>query len=111
MAFEHVNSFLVGDIGNVHTRLVLIDLVEGQYRLIASARARTTAQPPLGNVSLGLDHAAQNITSLIGRELISGDSDQLFLTPESGGHGVDMFVAYLLPFLAKDLIYQDKCDK
>jgi uncharacterized protein (TIGR01319 family) len=93
MAFEHVNSFLVGDIGNVHTRLVLIDLVEGQYRLIASARARSTAQPPLGNVSLGLDHAAQNITSLIGRELISGDSDQLFLTPESSGHGVDMFVA------------------
>jgi uncharacterized protein (TIGR01319 family) len=93
MAFEQVNSFLVGDIGNVHTRLVLIDLVEGQYRLITSARAHTTAQPPLGKVSLGLDHAAQNITDLIGRELVSADSDQLFLTPESGGHGVDMFVA------------------
>ena len=29
MAFEHVNSLLVADIGNVHTRLVLIDVVEG----------------------------------------------------------------------------------
>ena len=31
MAFEHVSSVLVADIGSVHTRLLLIDLVEGQY--------------------------------------------------------------------------------
>ncbi len=57
---DDINSILVADIGSVHTRLVLIDMVEGQYRLIASSRARTTAEPPLNNVSLGLDHAAQN---------------------------------------------------
>ena len=93
MAMERVNSVLVADIGNVHTRLLLIDLVEGQYRLVASARARTTAEPPLGNVTLGLDYAAQSMTELIGRVLISQDGEHLFLTPESGGHGVDTFLA------------------
>jgi uncharacterized protein (TIGR01319 family) len=87
-----MNSLLVADIGSVHTRLVLIDLVEGQYRLIASARARTTAEPPLGNVSLGIDHAAQHMTALTGRELVDPESDKLLMTPENGGHGVDAFL-------------------
>ncbi|MBI5957500.1 MAG: glutamate mutase L [Chloroflexi bacterium] len=93
MSTENINSILVADLGNVHTRLVLIDLVEGQYRLIASARARTTAEPPLGKVALGLEHAVQSLTNLIGREILSRDGENLFITPESGGHGIDMFLA------------------
>ncbi len=93
MAFEHMNSVLVADIGNAHTRLVLIDLVEGKYRLIASSRARTTAQPPLNSVGLGLEHAAQIMTSTIGRTLIDPDPERLFKMPEEDGHGVDGFVA------------------
>ena len=92
MAAE-MNSILVADIGSVHTRLVLIDLVEGQYRLIASSRARTTAEPPLSSVSLGLDHAAQNMTALIGRELFDPDGSRLFQVPEREGRGVDAFLA------------------
>lgn len=94
MAYENANSILVADLGNVHTRLVLFDLVEGQYRLIASSRARTTAEPPLGKVSLGLEHAVQGLTDLIGRQILSQDgSDNFFITPETGGHGIDMFLA------------------
>ncbi len=93
MAFEQVNSVLVADIGSAHTRLLLIDLVEGQYRLVAASRARTTAAPPLGRASLGLEDAAQRMTAQIGRKLVSSDPDQLFLMPESGGHGVDEFLA------------------
>jgi hypothetical protein len=58
-----------------------------------AARAHTTAEPPLNSVSLGLDHAAQNLTDLIGRRLAAKGSERLFLTPESGGHGVDVFLA------------------
>lgn len=94
MAYENVNSILVADLGNVHTRLVLFDLVEGQYRLIASSRARTTAEPPLGKVSLGLEHAVQGLTDQVGREILSQDGgDNLFITPETSGHGIDMFLA------------------
>ncbi len=93
MAFEHVNSLLIADIGNVHTRLVLLDLVEGQYRLIATSRARTTAAPPLSNVSLGVEHAADAMAHQIGRGLLSLEADQMFIMPEAGGHGVDEFLA------------------
>lgn len=93
MGVEHVNSILVADLGSVHTRLALIDLVEGQYRLIASARSRTTAEPPLGRVSLGLDRAAQRMSELIGRHIVDEHGDGLFLMPESEGHGVDAFLA------------------
>lgn len=93
MGVEHVNSILVADLGSVHTRLALIDLVEGQYRLIASARSRTTAEPPLGRASLGLDRAAQRMSELIGRRIVDEHGDGLFLMPESEGHGVDAFLA------------------
>lgn len=90
---DDINSILVADMGSAYTRLVLIDLVEGQYRLIASSRARTTAEPPLNSVSLGLDHAAQNMTALIGRDFLDPAGDRLFLVPEQGGNGVDLFLA------------------
>ncbi len=93
MAFEHVTSVLVADVGNVHTRLLLIDLVEGQYRLVAATRARSTAAPPLARATLGLEDAAQRMTNQIGRTLISNDPDDLFLMPEIDGHGVDEFLA------------------
>ncbi|GAB4428381.1 MAG: glutamate mutase L [Anaerolineae bacterium] len=92
MAAEQVNSILVADLGSVHTRLALFDLVEGEYRLIASARARTTAEPPLGKVSLGVERAAQRMSELIGRQLLDESSEDLFLMPESEGHGVDAFL-------------------
>jgi uncharacterized protein (TIGR01319 family) len=90
---QDLNSILVADIGSVHTRLILIDVVEGQYRLVASSRAHTSAEPPLGSVSLGLDHAAQEMTDLIGRRFIDESGEQLFISPEQDGHGVDAFLA------------------
>src|SRR5690606_41953477 len=93
MTFEHVSSVLVADIGSVHTRLLLIDLVEGQYRLVAATRARTTASPPLGRATLGLEDAAQRMTNLIGRKLVSNEPDELFVMPERNGHGADEFLA------------------
>jgi len=93
MALDNVNSVLVADFGSVHTRLALIDLVEGQYRLVASARARSTAEPPLGNAAIGLDRAAQTITDLTGRRLLGRGPGEMLLLPETGGHGVDAFLA------------------
>ncbi|WP_119065149.1 glutamate mutase L [Aggregatilinea lenta] len=93
MAFEHVNSILLADIGSVHTRLALVDVVEGQYRFVAGARVRTTAEAPLGSVGIGLDRAAQQITAATGRTLIVPGSESPFLMPEANGHGVDQFLA------------------
>lgn len=93
MAEREINSVLVADFGNVNTRLVLIDLVEGQYRLIASSRARTTAQPPLSRVALGAEHAISTMSKVSGRKLLDPEGRRLLMTPEINGEGVDVFLA------------------
>ena len=93
MAANETKSILVADIGNAHTRLVLFNVVEGQYRLLSAARTRTTADPPLRAAALGLEHAAEAMSERIGRELLGRAAEQFFLTPESDGHGVDAFLA------------------
>lgn len=93
MSLQNVHSLLITDIGSVHTRLMLIDLVEGQFRLIGSSRAPTTAEPPLANAGLGLEHAVQSMTETIGRRLLDPDTQQLFSMPEMSGEGVDEFLA------------------
>lgn len=91
---EYTGSVLAVDVGSVHTRLILLDLVEGQYKLIASTRARTTAEPPLASASLGLERAAEQMTELVGRQLIGNEPERsLFITPETDGHGIDEFFA------------------
>ena len=93
MSFVNVNSALITDVGSVNTRLVLVDLVEGQYRLVSSSRARSTAEPPLNSVSAGLERAVRQMTALTGRGLLSPDPEQMLIMPETGGQGVDEFLA------------------
>lgn len=86
-----VHSILAADFGSVYTRLTLIDQVAGQYRLVASAQTLTTAAPPLGNVSIGLTRAIDQLSALTGRTLES--QGRLILGENADGSGVDQFVA------------------
>ena len=74
------------------TRAILIDLVDGVYRLVARGEARTTAGFPAGDVTVGLRRAAGQITAVTGRKLVSPEGD--IITPEqSNRSGVDHFIA------------------
>ncbi len=82
-------SILAVDFGNVHTRAVLIDLVDGVYQLVASGESRTTAAFPDGDVSVGLTRAAYTISQTTGRRLL--DSSGHLITPEQPDRsGVDI---------------------
>ncbi|MBL8134493.1 MAG: glutamate mutase L [Anaerolineae bacterium] len=85
------NSVLAVDFGNIHTRAVLIDLVEGAYRVIASAEERTTAGFPIDNVGVGLRRVVEKLSALTGRQLLSRDGR--VITPEAVDRtGVDIFL-------------------
>lgn len=86
---QTVNSILAADFGATHTRAILIDLVDGQYRLVASARAFTTLGPPHGNVQSGLIHAITNIEQVTNRRLMD---DNGLLLPEKNGEGIDRLI-------------------
>lgn len=85
-------SILAVDFGNIHTRALLIDLVEGVYTLVAQTTVRTTADFPLADVTVGMMHAVQTLSASTGRRLLT--SDNRLIHPEQPDRsGVDVFVA------------------
>ncbi|MBX3061646.1 MAG: glutamate mutase L [Anaerolineae bacterium] len=91
-AREAVRSILAVDFGSVHTRAVLFDEVDGQFRLIARAQALTTAEPPIADVSEGMGRALGDIGELVGRNLYNPGQGVL-RSERSDTNGVDLFVA------------------
>ncbi len=88
------DSLLAVDVGAATTRAVLFDVVEGEYRFIASGQAPSTAEAPFKDVSEGVRNAIENLQAIIGRALLNGSRD--LITPsQSNGSGVDAFVATL----------------
>src|SRR5437764_12673266 len=84
------NSILVADCGTVFTKVSLLGLVEGQYRLMARGEVPTTATAPHEDITKGIIQAINDIEFITGRRFIS---DGRMLSPEqSGGDGVDVFV-------------------
>jgi len=90
-----LNSIIAADFGSVHTRAVLIDLVDGAYRLVARAETRTTVGDPHHDVSVGLRRALAQMSEITGRRLLFGEGDkaQVMMPERPDGSGVDTFVA------------------
>jgi len=88
------DSLLAVDIGGANTRAVLFDVVEGEYRFLASGVAPSTAEAPFKDVSEGVRNAIVNLQSVTGRTLL--DADRRLITPSQvDGSGVDAFVSTL----------------
>src|SRR5579859_3473476 len=87
-----IHSILAADFGTVHTRLALIDQVAGQYRLVSYAQTLTTAVPPFGNVTIGMERAIEQLSSQTGRTFETRGGG-LLLGERADGTGVDQFVA------------------
>ncbi len=88
------DSLLAVDIGAATTRAVLFDVVEGQYRFLASGHAPSTAEAPFKDVSEGVRNAVTRLQTIIGRTLLD-DAGGLISPTQSNGSGVDAFVATL----------------
>src|SRR5690606_38504435 len=88
------NSLLAIDVGASNTRAVLCDVIEGEYRFIASGIAPSTAEAPLKDVSERARNAVENLQKILGKTLL--DSSRNIITPtQSNGSGVDALVITL----------------
>ena len=85
-------SLMVVDVGSVSTRAIFFDLVDGQYRFIATGSAPTTAVYPYSNVSEGVRLALDQLQTITGRTFID-DNQQLIIPSPGDGTGVDRFAA------------------
>ncbi len=91
-SFTDAETLLAVDVGSVHTRASLFDVVDGKYRLVATGRAQSTAGAPLLDTSEGVRMALEQVEAITGRTLID-ESEALILPTTSDGTGVDAFVA------------------
>jgi hypothetical protein len=85
-------SILAIEVGAAVTRAVLFDVVEGQYRFVASGQAPSTAEAPFKNIGMGVREAIRNLQSVTGGILL-GQDDSLIAPAQSDGTGVDAVVA------------------
>jgi hypothetical protein len=87
-----VGPVLAVDIGAVHTRAVLLDLVEGSYRFVAWGESATTGQAPWHDVLVGVYQAAEQIEGATGRRIFDESGD--LIMPEAAPFvGVGTFAA------------------
>jgi hypothetical protein len=85
------NSLLAMDVGAANTRAVLFDVVEGEYRFVASGVAPSTVESPIKDASEGARNAIASLQEVLGRGLL--DSARNLITPsQANGSGVDSLV-------------------
>ncbi len=87
-------SILAIEVGTAVTRAVLFDVVEGQYRFIASGKAPSTAEVPFKDIGIGVREAITALQEVTGGKLL-GQGNNLILPAQADGSGVDAVVAVI----------------
>jgi hypothetical protein len=83
-------SILAIDIGTVNTRAFFYDVVEESYHLVASAITKSTHEPPLSDVNIGILNTVHQIEDITGRILLN-QKNTIIVPSQAGSEGVDRF--------------------
>jgi hypothetical protein len=85
-------SILIADCGSTTTKVVLLDAVGGQYRVIAYGESSSTVGDNWDDISVGVVHAIRRLEEITGQTFLDGDGQ--LITPETrDGKGIDLFLA------------------
>ena len=101
---KDINIILATDCGSTTTKAILIEYIEGEYRLKCRGEAPTTVEAPFEDVTRGVINSIIELEELSGRKILDGetfistcseDSDgiDLYLSTSSAGGGLQMMVA------------------
>ena len=85
-------SVLAIEVGAAVTRVVLFDVVEGQYRFIAAGQAPSTAEAPFKDIGIGVREAIINLQNVTNTKILAPDQN-LISPAQPDGSGVDAIVA------------------
>ncbi len=91
-SITNTDSLLAIDIGTAYTRALLFDVVNGDYRFLASGTAPSTVGAPFSDVGEGIRRAIDNLANSTGRQLIGSD-ENLIMPSMADNSGVDALVA------------------
>ena len=85
-----LKSILATDCGSTTTKAVLIQKINGEYRLSYRGEAPTTVEAPFEDVTRGVLNAVMEVEELANRKLLNGDE---IITPQNGEEGVDIYIS------------------
>ena len=85
-----LRSILATDCGSTTTKAILIEYIDGEYRLSFRGEAPTTVAAPFEDVTRGVLNATMEVEELSGRKLIDGEN---IITPQKDKSGVDIYIS------------------
>ena len=85
-----LRSILATDCGSTTTKAILIEFIDGEYRLTHRGEAPTTVEAPFEDVTRGVLNATMEVEELSGRKILDGDN---ISTPQKGESGVDIYIS------------------
>ncbi|MDG1847298.1 MAG: glutamate mutase L [Candidatus Marinimicrobia bacterium] len=85
-----LRSILATDCGSTTTKAILIEFVDGEYRLTFRGEAPTTVEAPFEDVTRGVLNATMEIEELSGRKILNGEN---IITPQKKDDGVDIYIS------------------
>ena len=101
---KNVNIILATDCGSTTTKAILIELIDGEYRLTHRGEAPTTVEAPFEDVTRGVLNSIIEIEELSNRKILNGekiintckehnDGVDIYISTSSAGGGLQMMVA------------------
>lgn len=85
-----LKSILATDCGSTTTKAILIECIEGEYRLTFRGEAPTTVEAPFEDVTKGVLNAVMEIEELSGKKIIDKNN---IITPSKNNEGVDIYLS------------------
>ena len=85
-----LKTILATDCGSTTTKAILIEYLNGEYRLTQRGEAPTTVEAPFEDVTRGVLNAVMEIEELSGRAIIEDDQ---VISPSNGTTGVDIYIS------------------
>ena len=85
-----LKSILATDCGSTTTKAILIEYIEGEYRLTFRGEAPTTVEAPFEDVTKGVLNAVMEIEELSGKKIIDKNN---IITPSKNNEGVDIYLS------------------
>lgn len=88
---KNLGSMLIAEIGSVTTRVLLVDTVEGETRLVSQVEKPSTIEPPHNNATIAIFEACALMEQMTGRSLLK--DGRLRMPQNSERDGINNVIA------------------
>ncbi|HBK85445.1 MAG TPA: methylaspartate mutase [Firmicutes bacterium] len=91
---DKVKSIIATDCGSTTTKAILIEEVDGVFRLIARGEAPTTVEAPFEDVTIGVRNAIRELEELVGKKFLQDSEERGVITPRTDPKtGADIYLS------------------